>query len=404
MATGNEMRLKTMRLKTITYRQFEGTAREWSLSGLDLKPTNLVVGKNTSGKSRTLTLINTLGKLVSGALPPEQLATACYNTLFEHEGRSVRYSLTIRDHRVASEEFRREDEVLLTRGAAGGGQILHEREGKRIDFQPPETQLAVVARRDTIQHSFLAPLAEWGAGVRHYAFGEKMGNPTITLRVPYPTDVNAVVALFLRGAKHFPDAFKNAVLRDMNAVAYELTDIGVMSPTDLRIEAPPEMSVTPAILFVREKDLPGVTEQTDMSQGMFRALSVIIHLNYAQFAALPTCIVIDDIGEGLDFDRSCRLIDMVRSKALGSSVQLLMATNDRFVMNKVPLEDWSVLQRRGGAVTVRNYGNSKAVFDEFRFTGLNNFDFLATDFMAQDPKSPARGASDDAEDGACQAR
>ena len=98
----------------------------------------------------------------------------------------------------------------------------------------------------------------------------------------------------------------------------------------------------------------------------------------------PSCILIDDIGEGLDFDRSCALIELLMKKATHSQVQLVMSTNDRFVMNKVPLEAWSVLQREGGTVRVRNYQNSRAIFDDFKFTGLSNFDFLATDFINEE--------------------
>jgi hypothetical protein len=60
-----------------------------------------------------------------------------------------------------------------------------------------------------------------------------------------------------------------------------------------------------------------------------------------------------------------------------------MATNDRFVMNRVPLEAWSVLCQKSGRVSVRNYQNSKDVFDSFLATGLSNFDFLAFDYVNQ---------------------
>ena len=30
---------------------------------------------------------------------------------------------------------------------------------------------------------------------------------------------------------------------------------------------------------------------------------------------------------------------------------------------------------------MHNYENSKAAFDDFKFTGLSNFDFLASDFI-----------------------
>ena len=72
---------------------------------------------------------------------------------------------------------------------------------------------------------------------------------------------------------------------------------------------------------------------------------------------------------------------MVREKAERSSVQLVLSTNDRFVMNRVPLEEWSVLQREGATVRVRNYENTREIFEEFKLTGMSNFDFLATDFV-----------------------
>ena len=91
--------------------------------------------------------------------------------------------------------------------------------------------------------------------------------------------------------------------------------------------------------------------------------------------------MIDDIGEGLDFERSCCLINVLREKAIKSAMQLILSTNDRFVMNQVPLEEWSVLQRDGSHVKVRNFENSRDIFEEFKFTGLSNFSFLEMDFI-----------------------
>lgn len=398
-----------MRLKSINYVQFQGTTREWTLSDLMLNPINLVVGKNATGKTRTLNVINGLGRLVSGKQAPFEITTGTYRTTFEHEGRTLYYSLDIQDRKVAAEEFRDGDRTLLRRGAGGVGKIFHEKEKKDIDFQTPDTQSAVATRIDTIQHSFLTPLSHWGAGVRHYAFGETMGRTTIALLVPDgpapdPADVNAVIGLFRKAEKEFPQSFATAVKDDMNEIGYTIDEIGVMTPTDIAVQAPTPVTLSPSVLYVKERDLPDVTQQTDMSQGMFRALSVIVHLNYAVIATRPSCIIIDDIGEGLDFDRSCGLINLVRRKTRESSVQLIMATNDRFVMNNVPLEEWSVLQREGGTVRVRNYENSKKTFDQFKFTGLNNFDFLATDFLNEGPKDLLGEAQETSDHGAEPAR
>ncbi len=55
-------------------------------------------------------------------------------------------------------------------------------------------------------------------------------------------------------------------------------------------------------------------------------------------------------------------------------------------MNNIPLEEWTVLVRTGNHVQVRNYQNSKEVFDEFLNTGLSNFSFLEMDFVNGPPK------------------
>lgn len=134
-------------------------------------------------------------------------------------------------------------------------------------------------------------------------------------------------------------------------------------------------------LAVDESDLSDVTDQTEMSQGMFRALSLLIQLNYSILSKSPSCILIDDIGEGLDYERAKNLIDLIIEKVKDTNIQVIMTTNDRFIMNKIPLEFWSVIQRLPGKALFYNYQNSKETFDEFKYSGLSNFDFFETQFF-----------------------
>ena len=60
--------------------------------------------------------------------------------------------------------------------------------------------------------------------------------------------------------------------------------------------------------------------------------------------------------------------------------EFILATNDRYVMNVVPLESWTVLVDDTNRTKVFNYFNSKQKFDDFKFTGLSNFDFFSMDF------------------------
>ena len=55
-----------MFLKSIKYTQFGGMPRLWKLEGCTLGNVNLIVGKNATGKSRILNIINGLANLLSG--------------------------------------------------------------------------------------------------------------------------------------------------------------------------------------------------------------------------------------------------------------------------------------------------------------------------------------------------
>jgi hypothetical protein len=369
-------------LKSLQYAERRGNPKEWVLDRLTLGQVNLIVGTNATGKSRTINTVNNLARMLL-ADPNLRPAYAGYDVFFESDGCELRYVVEIEQARVIKEEFYRDGEPLLQRGP-DGGEIFAEVEKKPTPFRPPASDLAAVTRRDSLQHPFLEPLHTWANSVRHYEFGSKLGKDSFAMFLkdgPEPDERNAnqIVAIFAKAAGRFGSTFIDAVKQDMSRLGYELDGLELCVPEALVILAPGP-PVTVQGLGVRERGIGGVVDQLEMSQGMFRALSILIQVNYARLADRSYCILIDDIGEGLDFDRSARLIELLRDRATESSFQLIMATNDRFVMDHVPLEEWTVLQRQGSHVRVLNYANSRDLFEDFKFTGLSNFSFLETDF------------------------
>ena len=376
-----------MILKSLNYAQYEGLPKQWRLHDLILTNINLLVGKNATGKSRTLNVIHGLAMLLSSTTSLT-FQSGNYAAVFDNEGDTINYDLHYEKSRIISERFALNGRDLLIRGSEGIGKIWAEKIAAFMDFQSTDNQLAAVTRQDSIQHPFLAPLRQWAQRLYYYAFGTPLGKGHFIFEVKdpnipfHPKDTDNVVGIFKRGILQFGDEFKNSIIGDMKIIGYPLDDLGIQSPSSLTIGAPTPGPIMG--LYVKEKDLIGMTDQVDMSQGMFRALSIIIQITFAHMSNTATSILIDDIGEGLDYARSCSLINLIKSKTQKSKVQLIAATNDRFVMNTVPLESWSVLQRSGGDTRVCNYSNSKAVFDEFKFTGMNNFDFLASDFLLEE--------------------
>jgi hypothetical protein len=234
-----------------------------------------------------------------------------------------------------------------------------------------------------LQHPFLEPLFEWANNIHYYAFGSSMKQEF----GKWIDDPNSIISgnsdnsveVFITGNLEFGKKYEKAILSSMQKIGYDLITIDAQR----RLYSSNTIGYEDYTIAVVEKDRNIALLQTNMSQGMFRALSIFIHLIYHVMMKTSTTILIDDIGEGLDFDRSTKLIKLLIDLAENSNIQLVMSTNDEFVMNVVPLRYWQVIQRTGAECKIRNYQNSKEQFDNFKFTGLSNFDLLTTDYLNQ---------------------
>jgi hypothetical protein len=375
-----------MVLQKFNYSEFTGTPNSWSLDGLVLENINLLVGKNASGKTNTLTRIAWFGNMLAGR-QPQLLISGNYDVEFNHDNSIYRYKLNILSHKVEYEELVINDERKFDRGGDGKGKIFTTHIKGEMEFQLSPNQLVITSKRDAIQHPFLEELVVWGEGLRMYAFGADMGKYTISPVIDMSNinvdsrDVNSVIGLYLKGVLEFPEIFQKRIIASMENIGYELGMMGVSNVSN--IESPiPYVGNDGVVLCVIEKDSNTPISQFNMSQGMFRALSLIIQVTYNTLKLLSTAILVDDIGEGLDFERSTKLITLLIELAeKDDNIQFIMSTNDRFVMNNVSLKHWQIIQRNGGQCNIFNYQNSKEIFDEFKYTGLNNFDFFSTDFI-----------------------
>ncbi len=163
----------------------------------------------------------------------------------------------------------------------------------------------------------------------------------------------------------------------MKGIGYDLLDFGIISFSERYNQADQDRYV----VYTQEAGLEKQVNQRDMSQGMFRAFSVLVQLNYYTLCGEKGMVIIDDIGEGLDFSRAKLLVALLIRKAKAEGIQLLMSTNDSFIMNAVDIEHWAVIMREGNKISLFNYENSREIFEEFKFTGLNNFDFYTSEFF-----------------------
>jgi len=371
-----------MNLKSIEYSENVKMPTKWVLEEMILGKINLIIGKNATGKTRVLNIITNLARLVTS---DENLnyPSGKYKVTFEKNRKKTVYVLEYEDKTISKEELIVEGKKLLSRGEKGVGSIYFEKMKKKMKFQVPDNKLACVSRRDSVQHPFFEELYNWGKKTILYYFGTDLGGSTYAVfsKKEKTQELNLketekVVSFFKHGVKNWGSKFTNTIKENMNNVGYRIDEVGIAPMAQLKF---PD-GTSPYGLYAKEADLKGETSQFIMSQGMFRVLSLLVQVTYSSLSKSTTCILIDDIGEGLDYDRSSLLIKLLIGKAEKANFQLIMSTNDRFVMNNVPLEYWSVLKREGYRCGALNIHNSKKIFEEFDYTGLSNFDFFSTDF------------------------
>jgi hypothetical protein len=375
-----------MILRKFSYHEFDGQPNYWALKDLTLERINLLVGKNATGKTNTITKITWLGNMLAG-LQPQLLNSGNYYAEFVDANDIYKYYLNISMQNVVLEKLEINDEEKFIRSGDEIGEIYADELKRKIKFQLPSNQLVVVSRRDAIQHPYLKKNLDWASGMRMYAFGSLLGKDSgfstvnINQLMVNPRDPNQVAGLYAKGEQEFAKDFRKQIISCMKAVDYDLANIGIAPDPNIILPVPAGGHIN--MIYISERNNSAVLWQPDISQGMFRTLSLIIQIIYNTLKNLSTTILIDDIGEGLDFDRSSRLIKLLIEIAeKNENIQLIMSTNDRFVMNNVPFKYWQLLDRKGSECRVYNYRNSKEIFDEFKYTGLNNFDFLATDFIS----------------------
>ncbi|NQZ60168.1 MAG: ATP-binding protein [Lentisphaeraceae bacterium] len=382
-----------MLLKKVKYRLFPNTNKEWTLLDFSPQPINLIVGKNAAGKTKSLSSISTLAHLLSG-----ERTELPRNVFFEFtwlkSNVEICYTLKCLDRKVIFEKLVIDGDVKLERKQNSPSKMYFAELGMTIATQVPENHLCTVARRDTLQHPYFEELHTWATSTLHYRFGSVFGKNTGLLIKPEDernslNDIEIdlrktdnVVELFRQGFELYGDIFVNNIIADMNKISYELSDINIGYSPNMKFKSASE--TPPVVLRVKEKDLSCYTYQAHMSQGMFRALSLVIQLNLSKLQSQPTCIIIDDIGEGLDFSRATQLIRLLVESIEETSIQLFMSTNGRFTMNNVSLKYWSIIQRQGHESKIFNYANSREAFEEFIFTGLSNFDFLSSGFYCKE--------------------
>jgi len=354
-----------MKLTKLTYQD-----PYWELNNLALRDVNLVVGRNSTGKSRTLSTIDLLVKMINQRRSlnwgsrwdiefvnqSEDIIQFNFATKFIEEGK------------VSAEFISVNGDSVLFRYKDGSVHIKNKVTNNNEVVFPPENKLTLHTNRDVRKYPFLEDIANWA----DQSFGFKFGNIS-----PFAM-LNQQEYDLLTAVEDIPTLFKQLnreskirVQEDFNSIGYDISGISIQDRSDM------------PILFVKENNIAKAIPHFKLSQGMFRTLAVIIYVEYLINRKRPATLIIDDLCEGLDYDRATRLGRLIFDKCIDRQIQLITTSNDSFLMDAIDIEYWTILTRQGKTVEAMNRMTNSEIFDRFRFTGLSNFDFFSSDYILQ---------------------
>lgn len=344
---------------------FDYQENNWSLTDLSLGGLNLIVGKNAVGKSKTLNSLVRVAKIIRGDLNGLIWGHRCRIVFKLAEGDEMVFSYSINSQKQIEHEFlKKGDEVILERNK--GVTLLRGEEAN-----PPSDKLCVQSQRDTSNYPEFEAIINWAEQMNGFSFGDLSSFFSFAIPGMFNEQIE-FSALY----EHIKEEKREFVVAKMRELDYDVEKI-----------EPVNISEKYTIITLIENGVSIPLHSYIMSNGMLRVFCIFSFLAYLSSEEGAKTLLIDDLGEGLDFGRSKKLSKIVFDYCEKQGIQLIVTSNDNFLMNAVELNKWIILQREKEKVIAISEKTHPELFLRFKRTGLNNFDIFGTDFVSKYLKS-----------------
>lgn len=340
-----------MILSKFSYKQASG----WRLEELSLNHQNLIVGLNSVGKSRTVSAIGHVASFIKGDM---DAAGDFSCALLLENGNRLEYSFEVVGGQVLAEVLKKNGTPLIQREHFSA-KMYEEM------VSPPESKLLIQVRRDTKLYPEIEEVIQWAEHTSLFVFSNITTAPNSLS--PYTiSDEPRLPVMFSK----ISEEQRGLLIGFMRDLGYKINNI---------VEY--ERSSGAKSLHIYESGVKMPLRPFDLSNGMFRVFCVLLYMIYSSTLSEARCLVIDDMGEGLDYMRSTKLGKIMYEYCQKNHIQLIATSNDSFLMDAVDLQHWNILQRDGNRVYSINASNCPALFEKFQRTGLSNFDILSSNFL-----------------------
>lgn len=347
-------------------KEFSIDRLNWRLNDIHFGAVNLIVGPNAVGKTKTLLYLQQISAQIIGKQPFFKTGSTSVDLKFDDNGVELEYAFKIEKGIVVSEVFKASGEIVIMR-TADYARLVNE------EINPPQDRLIVQIRRDTEKYPNVEKLIQFMENLSVFSFSSI--HPEADVLTPIMVGDDRNVSEMFASLK---PSQRREVVKHLNELDFKVDGL----------ESMPLGGENQSLLVMKESGVKMRFVMSAFSTGLIRVIAILSYLLGLTSRSGGGLVMIDDLGEGLDYFRSTQLGKLICDYCRRKKIQLILTTNDSFLMNVIDIDNWIILQREGSVVSSICAKTHPELFNKFKKTGLSNYDLFKSDFVKNNLERP----------------
>lgn len=343
-----------MRILTYEYRDVD--AGHWRFSRTAFSRINLLVGDTSTGKTRLLNTLFSLGRFAVS----KEYKRGCWDIVFEQDGTTYRWLLETEAQEAGDTVIK--DCVWRVEGEAQIPVVERSKDSFRLDgkdmpkLATDQSSISLLQNEDLIEPIYRGFASMMRRQFSYDALSRAASFQSIPLQLLeeverkkdtkeiFTSDLTLSATLFLL-SKYYPAQF-SSICDYYRSVFPFITKIAVLDLSDVNknVAVPGRVPV----LGIKERNVDDWITLDQFSSGMQKVLLILTDIHLIPEGGI---YLIDEYENSLGINAIEFLPTYLLE--LEKDVQFFITSHHPYIINQIPVSNWYVFHRKGSEVTIR---------------------------------------------------